>query len=333
MRICRICVLPESFPGVTLDDTGVCNYCRQYEARRPRLEKQRTTMQQRFEDLVREHRGHQTYDCLAAWSGGKDSTYTLWLLRERYHLNVLAYTFDNGFVSPTAFQNMERVSDRLGVDHVIFRPRFDLLRRIFSEVAEQPDVYAEVALSRASAVCNACMGLAKGIALQLALERDIPMMVFGWSPGQVPLTSALFHRTPEMLAAMIRTLVDPLQQVVAEAAWAYFPSEELLSRAGQIPYDVAPLAFLDYDEGQIFQTINTFGWQLPSDTDPNSTNCLLNAFGNTTHLAKKSYHPYAMELAGLVRQGHMSREEALARLETPSHPDCVQCVKAKLHID
>ena len=44
------------------------------------------------------------------------------------------------------------------------------------------------------------------------------------------------------------------------------------------------------------------------------------------------YHPYAMELAGLVREGYMSREEALDRLEIAAVPEVVAAVEAKLGI-
>jgi hypothetical protein len=44
------------------------------------------------------------------------------------------------------------------------------------------------------------------------------------------------------------------------------------------------------------------------------------------------YHPYVMELAGLVREGHMSRDEALDRLGLAAAPEIVAAVEAKLGI-
>jgi len=254
------------------------------------------------------------------------------VLRERYHLNVLALTFDNGFISPMAFQNMERVASELGVDHVIFRPRFDLLREVFRRTSERPGVYSERALSRASSVCSACMSFAKGIALRMALEEGIPLMAFGWSPGQVPLSSALFRRTAEMARTMIEALVVPLKEIAGDAVRAYFPQERHFANAAQMPYDVAPMAFLDYDEKRAIQSIGALGWRPPSDTDPNSTNCLLNAFANAAHRARRGYHPYAMELASLVRQGYLSRQEALERVEAPEIEASVDLARARLRL-
>ena len=46
----------------------------------------------------------------------------------------------------------------------------------------------------------------------------------------------------------------------------------------RFPYNIHPLAFFDYDEGSVMRELAAFGWETPSDTDTNSSNCLLNAF-------------------------------------------------------
>jgi tRNA(Ile)-lysidine synthase TilS/MesJ len=330
MPRCVRCVLPDTFPGVTLDKNGLCNHCRQYEGRRARLEGQRREMAARFDALAEEVRGRGAYDCLMAWSGGKDSTYTLLALRQRYGLNVLAFTFDNGFISPAALRNIAQLSGELGVDHVMVRPRFDLLRSVFGAAATRADFYPETALTRASGICTACMSLAKGIALRMALEKDIPMIAYGWSPGQSPLTSALYRRTPAMARAMTAALAEPLAAVGGESARAYFPTEAQLADGVALPIDVSPLAFWDYDEEHILAEIRALGWQRPADTDPNSTNCLLNALANSVHRTLKGYNPYVLELANLVREGYLDREEALARLDEPEPEAAVAEVRRQL---
>ena len=52
----------------------------------------------------------------------------------------------------------------------------------------------------------------------------------------------------------------------------------------KFPYNIHPLAFLDYNEDKIVGEIKQLGWQMPDDTDSNSTNCLLNAFANDVHI-------------------------------------------------
>jgi hypothetical protein len=38
MQVCKKCVLPATYPGITFDQEGICNYCREYASR----EKQET---------------------------------------------------------------------------------------------------------------------------------------------------------------------------------------------------------------------------------------------------------------------------------------------------
>ncbi|MBW2072885.1 MAG: hypothetical protein JRI89_16770, partial [Deltaproteobacteria bacterium] len=87
---------------------------------------------------------------------------------------------------------------------------------------------------------------------------------------------------------------------------------------------------LQYDERKIVEEIQALGWQPPADTDSNSSNCLLNSLGIESHLQKFGFHPYAFELAGLVREGYLSRAEGLARLAARPDEKIVSEVKRTL---
>src|SRR4030042_751905 len=130
MQICSKCVLPEAFPTIDFDHEGICNYCRSYKGEKHH-EELKKEYREKFERLARDQKGRSDYDVLMAYSGGKDSTYTLDIFKNQLGLRVLALTFDHGFVSPYALENMKVVTDRLGIDHVIFKPSLDLLRNVF----------------------------------------------------------------------------------------------------------------------------------------------------------------------------------------------------------
>jgi len=95
MNFCTKCVLPDTFPGISFDEGGVCNYCRNTPV--PDAEEKRVHLE-KFEALLESRRSKHPFDVLLAYSGGKDSTYTLSILTRRYKLKVLAFVFDNGFV-------------------------------------------------------------------------------------------------------------------------------------------------------------------------------------------------------------------------------------------
>ena len=123
MKICKTCVLPSTFPGVKFNADGICNYCQNFKGIEA-IERQREHYRQKFEALISNHMAAKnantstqnpkpstlgTYDVLVAYSGGKDSTFTLDLLKNHYDLRILALTFDHGFVSPYTLENIKRV--------------------------------------------------------------------------------------------------------------------------------------------------------------------------------------------------------------------------------
>ncbi|NLE45687.1 MAG: hypothetical protein GX620_13275 [Chloroflexi bacterium] len=330
MKRCTRCILPETLPGIRFDADGVCQHCRR--APSPELHAaQRDRLRVKFEALVDSLRTQPGYHCLIAWSGGKDSTYTLWLLKEQYGLRVLSFTFDNGFVSPQALKNVREVAENLGVDHVIVKPSFDVLKEAFV-ASLQPEMYPAKALIRASAICNTCMALAKGIGLRIAVQNKIPLLAYGWSPGQIPLASAFIRLSSPMLQAMVDAAMSPLEAALNDQIATYFPERQQLMEAQVLPHMVAPLAFLDYNEETVLHHIRNLAWERPQDTDPNSTNCLLNSFACLLHTRQMGYHPYVMELASLVRDGYLDRQEALDRLEIAPIPEIVAAVEAKLGV-
>jgi len=328
MDICKRCILPDTFPGITFDTEGVCNHCRNFQGVEV-LQGHKKEFEEKFLELADRYRNQGTYDCLMAYSGGKDSTYTLKILRDRYDLRVLALTLDNGFVSEQAFRNMCHVTENLGVDHLIFKPRFDLMKKIFRGAADN-DIYSKKTLERASTICTSCIGIVKSFTLKTALEKGIMLIGFGWSPGQAPVQSSVIRTNPALIKATQAAIQGPLSRLAGEEVNPYFLEERHFAHADGFPYNVHPLAFLRYDEDEIVRDISQIGWQMPDDTDSNSTNCLLNAFANDVHIKRFNFHPYVWEIANMVREGVMGREEGYKKIYGAQSPDLLKIAKEKL---
>ena len=81
LRRCTRCLLPETHETLVLDDEGVCNVCRAQEVKAEINWSERLVQ---LDKLVDEYRGRFRYDCLVPFSGGKDSTWTLYYLMNRY---------------------------------------------------------------------------------------------------------------------------------------------------------------------------------------------------------------------------------------------------------
>lgn len=312
MRLCARCVLPETFPGVQFDAEGVCRFCREFDCKRE-SDVQRERNRNKFEEISQKVRGKADYDCLLAYSGGKDSTYTLWLLRRHYRLSVLAVTLDNGFISPAALENVRRMVDVLDVDHILVRPRAALLESVFRKAATESP-FPPKALERASSICNACISLVKNVTLRIAIEQGIPVVAYGFSPGQADARGAILKLNASMLKSMHASRAVPLLKLVGEELSPYLLREHHLAGDFDLPFNVNPLAFHECDEDRMTETIEELGWTRPMDTDGNSTNCLLNAYANRLHIRTHGFHPYAFEVAGLVRCGAITRGQGLTNL-------------------
>jgi hypothetical protein len=331
MKICSKCVLPETFPGISFNDEGVCNYCLKSLALSDpgKLAEQKEKYRLKFESLLDKLRDSGDYDCLMCYSGGKDSTYTLYILREEYNARILAVTVDNGFVSERAVKNIQNVAESIGFDHYFIKPRFDILKRIFVACSSK-NLYSRKTLERASTICTSCMGFVKFISLRMAIEKSIPFITYGWSPGQAPIASSVFKTNPSMIRSMQEAIKGPMSGIVGDEINPYFLEERHFSDPGKFPYNISPLAFLEYNEEKIFEKIGELGWKAPEDTDANSTNCLLNSYANELHIKQFGYHPYAFEIANLVRENLIDREDALERFTKDEDFTVVECVKEKL---
>jgi len=330
MRRCTRCVLPETFPGIEFDENGVCNFCRAFAGEK-KLAESMLKYRLKFEKLLEERRSPGNYDCLMAYSGGKDSTYTMAVLKERYHVSILAFTMDNGFISPAAIKNIRKVVENLKVDHILYKPRFDIMKKIFRR-ASSSNMYSAKTLERASTICTSCMGIVKYIALRLAIDMGIPFITYGWSPGQAPIQASIFKNNPAMIRTMQKALYEPMLEAAGPEIDNYFLTEAHFRMKERFPYNVSPLAFLEYNEDLILEEIQKMGWRKPDDTDPNSTNCLLNAFANRIHRAEFNFHPYAFELGKLVREGYMDRDEAIERLEAEENGKIIEAVAKRLDL-
>lgn len=163
MKHCTRCGLPETYETIEFDGDGVCNVCRARE-RKP----DNSAGESAFGSLVEEYRGQHPYDAIVPFSGGKDSTFTLWYLVVRLRLKVLAVQFNHGFMRSGLLRNNERTFKRLGVEVHTFTPNWKLVRRVMRE-----------ALIRKGDFCWHCHTGIFAYPMQVALKERTPLVIWG----------------------------------------------------------------------------------------------------------------------------------------------------------
>ena len=104
--------------SITFDDDGLCCHCLRYDklvsTRHLQGDLGRDALLKLVERIKTAGHGRE-YDCIIGVSGGVDSTYVAWLVKQ-HGLRPLAVHFDNGWNSELATKNIERVLRNIGID-------------------------------------------------------------------------------------------------------------------------------------------------------------------------------------------------------------------------
>src|SRR4051812_8472412 len=103
LKRCTRCGLPETHETIIFDDAGVCNICRQQDYKNSVIDWKAKKAE--LDTLVAAYRDKHDYDCIIPFSGGKDSTWTLYYLVEEYGIKPLVVRFDHGFLRPNLQEN------------------------------------------------------------------------------------------------------------------------------------------------------------------------------------------------------------------------------------
>ena len=123
LKKCSKCILPETYPFIEFDMEGVCNYCNSYQ-------KQKFLGEDKLEKFLSKYRkNNNTPDCLIGLSGGRDSSYGLHVLKKKYKMNPVAFTYDWGLTTDISRLNASILCGKLGVEHIIRSADIEKKRR------------------------------------------------------------------------------------------------------------------------------------------------------------------------------------------------------------
>ncbi len=325
--ICTRCVLPGTGPDLHLDGEGICNVCRDHEHRAAAGGEERQPLETDFVRRLGKYRGRGRYDCLVMLSGGKDSTAALYFMKRRYHMSPLAFTFDLGFETEEAMANVKNAVDALGVDLLVHRSGYmlDLFRRII-------ETGAKVVL------CHPCSIYYMQLVFETARRYRTPLVIAGWTRGQLARREdAVRGRydggSPEY-RAMARATREFLATLRGDPKYGDFPAtmEEVVRRAGrrgrivvESPHWYLPEATEDHTA----LLERELGWKRPARSYPEgSTNCSLNFLSSHLSLRHYGYTHYHVEMSKLIRDGLLTREEALRRLRPDFDPEELRAIAA-----
>lgn len=169
IKRCTRCILPESLSEITFDSEGVCNHCRKYEQDFKEWDSIQLRKEKEFEKILSKAKKlKRPYDCLVPLSGGKDSTYALYLATKVYKLKTLAISLDNSYLSNPAKENIKNALAHCNADHIYYTLSRENTKELFKVFVENTGDF-----------CNACM---RGInySIEFATKAfNIPLVIKG----------------------------------------------------------------------------------------------------------------------------------------------------------
>jgi len=171
MRYCSSCILPDTKPGVTFNEEGVCSACVSTKLKHQiDWNARQNHLRQICDEIKKLNKGQ--YDCIVPVSGGKDSIFQLHTMKNVYKMKVLAVVIMAHLQTTEGIENLNSMVTNLGVDLIKISPRHSTLKKIRKmafvdfgnpNYAEHRVVFAAVA--------------------RTALFYDIPLVVWGEDIG------------------------------------------------------------------------------------------------------------------------------------------------------
>ncbi len=300
MQRCKKCGLPKNYKNISFTEDGVCNYCAFYENNKAEVENV-ALLETKFKRKINEAKEiaenvGSKYDCLVGFSGGKDSTYIIYQLKKVYGMRVLAFTYQNGFMTDYAVKNMRNALEKIGVDHILFSMNSRELQKKY-----------RTSVKLLHNFCGVCFHFVHYYSYLYAAQNKIPLIVNGRTKGQ-------------MWQNLLDTkLIEPynISKTLLEFEYQMFHGlEQKFHKIGKMDYleeihidSLSYFAYHDISEEETMQYLEKeIGWERPKDGASHG-DCLAHGMAEYLFIKKTGYPIRLGELAVEVRRGKMSISE------------------------
>jgi asparagine synthetase B (glutamine-hydrolysing) len=317
-KMCARCVNDATVKNIRFDEKGICNYCHAYDATFGVLHDYEN-LEKLFIDRLDAVKGKHAYDAAVGFSGGKDSAYVLYKTIKEYELKIKAFTLNNGFLSKKARDNIDAIVKQLGVEHEYVEYSEEILKKAYRHI-----------VGKFLSPCIACSYLGYAAMINYASRIDAGICIHGRSFPQM-----FRGYLPDGLDSFVRYIdagLKPADEVDLDAlyggAWNdmnLYLDKRLAEEIGEIFMPdardkgfrefVAYFLYHKYDKSEILRFIQeNMPWR--ADGENEHFDCTIsNAATYIKNITARRAH-IMPELSVFIREGAVSREEALEILKT-----------------
>jgi N-acetyl sugar amidotransferase len=323
MRYCSRCTYPIVAVNLTMSDDGVCSGCIVHD------EKMKLNWEERekeFQDLLLSHKSKdgKNYDCIIPVSGGKDSHFQVWYVKEKMGLNPLLVTYYTHNYTQTGEENLKNISKVFGVDHYIFTPSHKTIQKMnragFKKTGDMSWHFHNGAWT---------------VPFQVAVKFNIPLVIYG-EHGFVDLAGQYnFEDRPEFTARHRKEHVlrgYDWQDFVgleglteSDLLWAQYPSDEEIAKVGVRGVFMGLYVFWDANEHAQNMSLsygfkpNPEPFERTYRTMSNVDDIHENGIKDYLKFVKFGYGRCTDHTSKDIRLGDMGREEGIELVRTYDH--------------
>jgi N-acetyl sugar amidotransferase len=233
MKYCKKCMYPEVSVNLMLDDDGICSACHVQDEFNNLTDDFWNKRKQKFEEIIDKYRSknQSNYDCIIPVSGGKDSYYQTYMIKEVYKLNPLLVTYHGNNYMEEGQENLDNMREVFGVDHIVFGPSVATLKKLnrlcFKKLGDMN--------------WHAHCGI-ETYPIQIAVKMKIPIIVWGetaWdvsgmhSPDDYTEFNARSRLEHSMRGYDWYDMIDEEEGIKEKhLLWAKYPSDEEIESVG-----------------------------------------------------------------------------------------------------
>lgn len=322
MRRCKRCVMPDTKPGVVLDEEGVCQACRHVE------KKKQIDWDARLEELRKlcdKYRGSKGdyYDCMIPVSGGKDSHFQIYMLKEVMKMNPLLINVDNFSWTETGRQNYYNMSEAFGCDILSLSLNRKVARKMVRKAFEK--------LGSPTWIWDRAVYV---FPIRMAINMNIPLVVYGENVS-IEYGGVLKKETYSAKDQINNDVVKPVDLeewldediTMKDLYTCVYPVKEEIEAAKLEPIYLS--YFVPWDGYANYQLAKKYGFKSLDDTGEWKREGYIEDYDQIDAIGYL-VHPWlkypkfgigrATEVAGYwIRGGRIPRDEALKLAEEHDH--------------
>lgn len=314
MTVCTNCVMDTTDPKIVFDEKGMCDHCHTYyDHTLPNWhtdERGQKKLDEMVDRIRKEGKG-KDFDCIIGMSGGIDSSYLVYVAKEKLGLRPLVFHVDAGWNTQIAVNNIEKIVDGLGLD-------------LYTEVInweEMKDLQLAFFKSGVSHVDAPQDYSFFATMYQFATKYNVKTILTGANLSTECVRNPVDWMYYQSDTAQLRDI----HRQFGSRPLKTFPITSILWHKFYLPYFKGikvekPLNNVPYIKDEAVKLLTErFGWQpYPQKHFESRMTRFYEGYWLPT---KFGYDTRKVQYSSLILTGQMTREEALERLQKPAYDE------------